>query len=404
MLIKKLDSLSFIGIRPTRPLRVLVVQNHCRGFGGDDVVVANESSLLMTQGHEVSIWALRNGDLNGWQDNLAVALNAVYNHRAKAELNQRIREFRPDVMHCHNLFPRITPAAYDAAREANVPVVQTLHDFRTFCCVGAFLHRNGLPCELCVNGSSYWGAWHRCYRKSWFGSVLFAFALDTHRRHQTLQRQIQCFIAPSEAAKRRFVAAGLPGERIRVKPNFISDPGYTLRADRKGGVFVGRLSQEKGLMTLMEAWRGINYPLILVGDGPLMADLRRWSNHWMTWGGHQPNSEVGGFMRNAEFLVMPSLWIEGFPMVIAEAFAHGLPVIASRLGAMAEIIEDGVTGLLFNPGDSQDLAAKVSWAVANPERMLQMGIAARRVYELKYTAQENYHQLMQIYRDALAVI
>jgi len=380
--------------------RVLIVQNHYIGFGGDDVVVAAETSLLQSKGHEVSLWILRNDDLIYLGPKIETALNSTYNHKVKAALAKHIAEFRPDVMHCHNLFPRITPAAYDAAREANVPVVQTLHDFRSFCCAGAFLYRKGQPCERCVTGSSYWGAWHRCYRESWVGSLVLAHALDVHRRRLTLQQQVQRFIAPSAASKSRFVAAGLPNERIIVKPNFIKDPGYKLFEIRNGALFVGRLSPEKGLMTLIKAWEHICYPLQILGNGPLMESLNMISNPWLKLLGHQPNNEVGSFMRQARFLVMPSEWIETFGMVIVEAFANGLPVIASRLGAMAEIIDDGVTGLHFTPGDSNDLAAKINWAIANPICMIEMGNAARRVYEAKYNEHENYRQLIQIYDEA----
>lgn len=382
-------------------MRVLIVQNHCIGFGGDDVVVANESLLLKSHGHQVSIWSLRNDDLTSFGSKVEVVLNAAYNRKAKIGLSQRIAEFRPDVMHCHNLFPQITPAAYDAANEANIPVVQTLHDFRAFCCIAAFLHRNDQQCMRCVTGSSYWGAWHRCYRNSWLGSVLFAHALASHRRQLTLQQKIQRFIALSEASKNQFIAAGLPDTRIRIKPNFIFDPGYPLRESRDGALFVGRLSPEKGLATLITAWEDIQYPLRILGSGMLMSTLSQTANPWLTWLGHQPNAEVGQYMRQAKFLVMPSEWIEGFPLVLVESFAHGLPVIASRLGAMAEIIDDGITGLLFTPGDTRDLTAKITWAIAHPERMTAMGHAARRVYEQRYTPDENYRQLMQIYGEAI---
>ncbi|MCD2448925.1 glycosyltransferase family 4 protein [Methylicorpusculum oleiharenae] len=385
-------------------MRILIIQNHYIGFGGDDVVVAAETSLLQSKGHEVSLWSLRNDDLTHLRPKIETALNLTYNHKVKAALAKHIAKFRPDVMHCHNLFPRITPAAYDAAREANVPIVQTLHDFRSFCCAGAFLYRKELPCELCVTGSSYWGAWHRCYRGSWVGSLVLSHTLDFHRRHKTLQRQIQRFIAPSEASKYRFVAAGLPDDRIIVKPNFIKDPGYILCENRKGALFAGRLSPEKGITTLIKAWEHIRYPLSILGNGPLMKNLQRIPNPCLTFLGHQPNSEVGRFMSQAEFLVMPSEWIETFGMVIVEAFAYGLPVIASRLGAMAEIIDDGVTGLHFISGDANDLAAKVNWAISHPERMAEMGVAARRVYEARYNEHENYRQLIQIYESAQAKV
>ena len=383
-------------------LRILIVQNHYIGFGGDDIVVANESSLLSAKGHEVSSYAVHNKDLTGVGSYIHTALNLTYSRESKAQLARHIAGFRPHVMHCHNLFPRITVSAYDAAAEAGVPIVQTLHDFRSVCCINAYLFRNGRICELCVGGSSYWGAWHRCYRDSFAGSLITARALHLQRRAGTLQHRVGCFIALSESSRRKFIAAGLPQERIVVKPNFMFDPGPPPASSRHGALFVGRLSPEKGLQTLVTAWERIDYPLSILGGGPLQLSLSPDLGRRVSLRGHRPHTEVGPAMRLARFLVMPSEYIEGFPMVIAEAFSNGLPVIASRLGTMAEVIEDGVTGLHFQAGDPDDLAEKVSWAVAHGDRMAQMGAAARRVYETHFSDATNYRALMSIYREAIS--
>jgi len=384
------------------PLRILVVQNHYVGFAGDDVVVANESSLLSTKGHEVSLWSVHNKDLTNLRSRVHTALNLTYSRQSKDRLSRHIAEFRPDVMHCHNLFPQITVSAYDAAAEAGIPIVQTLHDFRSVCCINAFLYRKGRICELCVTGSPYWGAWHRCYRNSLVGSFVAAHALDRQRRAGTLQQRVDCFIALSEPSRRQFIAAGLPEARIVVKPNFMSDPGTPPSASRHGALFVGRLSPEKGVQTLVKAWEGIEFPLRILGGGPLRLDLSADLRRWISVLGHRPHAEVGPEMRKARFLVMPSEYIEGFPMVIVEAFANGLPVIASRLGTMADVIEDGVTGLHFTAGDPDDLAIKVAWAINHSDRIAKMGSAARRVYESRYSEETNYHSLLTIYREAIS--
>ena len=383
-------------------LRILVVQNHYIGFGGDDVVVASESSLLSAKGHEVSLWSLHNKELTTLRSRIDTALNLTYSRPSKAQLSRHIAEFRPQVMHCHNLFPRITVSAYDAAAEAGVPIVQTLHDFRSSCCINGFLYRNGRICELCVGGSSYWGAWHRCYRNSWVGSFVTARALDRQRREGTLHRGVGCFIALSEPSRRQFIAAGLPEERIVVKPNSIPDPGIPPAGPRQGALFVGRLSPEKGLQTLLKAWESIEFPLRILGGGPLHLTIPAALGRWISVLGHRPHAEVGPAMQQAQFLVMPSEYIEGFPMVIVEAFANGLPVIASRLGTMADVIEDRVTGLLFTVGDPDDLAAKVAWALAHSDRMAEMGLAARRVYDERFSEETNYRALVAIYRDTIS--
>jgi glycosyltransferase involved in cell wall biosynthesis len=380
--------------------RVLIVQNHCVGFGGDDVVVANEAALLAAKGHDVSLWTLRNDELKGVVRVFDAARHLAYNRATRDELARHIAGFRPDVMHCHNLFPRITLSAYDAAAQCGVPVVQTLHDFRSVCCANAFLYRDGKTCERCVEGSPYWGAWFGCYRGSRIGSLLVAHALDMHRRAGTLQRKVQRFIALSQASRHKAIEAGLPAERVAVKANFTADPGRPPQVARDGALYVGRLSPEKGVTLLAEAWKRIGYPLDVLGTGPSAPALQCGATGPVTLRGHRRADEVALAMRRARFLVMPSLAPEGFPLVIAEAFANGLPVVASRIGTLAEAIDDGVTGLHFSTGDAADLARKVEWAIAHPGRMAEMGNAAREMYEQRYSAEANYPQMMRIYEEA----
>jgi glycosyltransferase involved in cell wall biosynthesis len=232
--------------------------------------------------------------------------------------------------------------------------------------------------------------------------LITARALDRQRRTGTLQQRVGYFIALSEPSRRKFIAAGLPAERIVVKPNYASDPGTPLAGSRHGALFVGRLSPEKGLQTLLKAWDGIEYPLRILGGGPLQLSLSANLSRWISVLGHRPHAEIEPAMRQARFLVMPSEYIEGFPMVIVEAFANGLPVIASRLGTMADVIEDGVTGLHFTAGNPDDLAAKVSWAITHTDRIAQMGSSARQVYEKRYSEETSYQSLLTIYRAAIS--
>lgn len=380
--------------------RVLIVQDHCVGFGGDDVVVANESALLASKGHAVSLWTLRNDELRGLRGMVEGAWHLAYSAAVRDRLARHIAEFRPDVMHCHNLFPRITLSAYDAAAQCGVPVVQTLHDFRSVCCANAFLYRDGKACERCVRGSTYWGAWHGCYRGSRLASLVVAQALDAHRRAGTLQHKVQRFIALSQASRRKCIEAGLPAQRVAVKPNFAVDPGRPPPVARDGALFVGRLTPEKGIATLTEVWKDIDYPLEVLGTGPSAQLLQRAAGGAVALRGHLGAADVARSMQRASFLVLPSVAHEGFPMVIAEAFANGLPIVASRIGTLAETIDDGVTGLHFSAGDAADLARKVAWAIDHPERMAQMGHTARRVYEQRYSAEPNYPQLIRIYEEA----
>lgn len=385
-------------------MRVLFAHNYYQQSGGEDAVVANEQRILSQHAHDVRLFSVSNDDIAGTWMKLKTAWQTPYAPAGRERLRDQIVDFRPEIVHVHNFFPLLTPAIYDACREARVPVVQTLHNYRTIC-AGSQLMRNGRPCEDCVGASPYKAVLHKCYRDSRLGSFAVARMIGVHNRKDTWRKKVDQFIALTEFARSRFVDGGLPAEKISVKPNFVADPETSGKGDgsnREGALFVGRLSAEKGVGTLLQAWKSIDVSLAIAGDGPLAEPLRETVTGMSSarWLGRLSPENVTEAMRSAELLIMPSEWYEGFPMVLVEAFSCGLPVIASRLGGMAEIIEDGVTGLHFTPGDAEDLTNKVRWAAAHPKEMRAMGRQARQTYEQKYTPDVNYTQLMAIYEAA----
>ncbi len=314
-----------------------------------------------------------------------------------------LREARPDVVHFHNTFPLISPSAYAACRAAGVPVVQTLANYRLLC-PGATFVRDGRPCEDCTRHAVPWpGVLHRCYRDGAAATATVAAMLVTHRLLRTWTRMVDVFVAPTDFARRKFVEGGLPERRVRVKPNFVDpDPGV---GGHRGdyALFAGRLSTEKGVDTLLRAWGRLGVaapPLKVVGAGPLEATLAEGAPPAVEALGWRPRVEVLALMKEAAFLVFPSDCYESFGLGMAEAFATGLPVIASRRGAMAEVVEDGRTGLHFEPGDADDLAAKVVWARAHRAELARMGRTARLEYEARYTPARNHELLADIYRAA----
>ncbi len=385
-------------------MKIVLLHNNYQQPGGEDAVFEAEKVLLDRMGHEIIPFVEDNARLNGMSA-LKAARNTIWSREAQGKLRQLIRETRPDVAHFHNTFLMISPAAYYACKEARVPVVQTLHNYRLIC-PGALLMREGRVCEDCVGRAIPWsGVVHGCWRSSRAGTAVVAAMLAVHRLMKTWSKQVDLYIALTEFARRKFIEGGLPAEKIVVKPNFVApDPGEGQHA---GGyaLFVGRLSPEKGVVTLLRAWKRLKgVPLKVVGDGPLREEVqglgRREGLTEVEVLGQKPREEVLGLMHEAKVLVFPSRCYEGFPMTIAEAFACGLPVIASRLGAMAEIVEDQRTGLLFRPGDPENLAEKVEWAWGHPKELAEMGREARREYEQKYTAEKNYEILMEIYERA----
>ena len=384
-------------------MRILQVHNFYQQAGGEDVVVSNEQALLKKHRHQVSLYSVSNDSIKGLFGKIRTAWQTPYSPGAKERLTNAIAAFGPDVVHVHNFFPLLTPSAYDACRNASVPVVQTLHNYRNIC-AGSNLMRDGRLCTDCIGGSPYQAALHGCYRDSRVGSLAVARMVDVHRRKGTWQTKVDRFIAMTKFAKAMFVRANFPETRITVKPNFVEYPITDVDAPtfRTGALFVGRLSMEKGIHTLLGAWPFLDTPLRVIGDGPLLDAVLDLQTKNIACLGRKSPSEVANEMECASCLIFPSECYEGFPITLAESFSHALPVIASRLGAMAEIIEDEVTGLLFTPGDAEDLTAKVRWATEHPEEMRLMGANARQVYEQKYTPEVNYRQLMAIYAEAIA--
>lgn len=384
-------------------MRILLIHNRYQQRGGEDAVFEAESALLRDHGHDVLEFVKDNRDSDS-DNRVRLAVNAIWSQSTRGEIAALMRQHRPDVAHFHNTHIRISPAAYYTVREYGVPVVQTLHNFRLICPSATFF-RDEKVCEDCLGKAFAWpGVRHACYRDSRSASITVATNLTIHRALGTWTKQVDRYLALTNLAKAKFVEGGLPEEKIVVKPNFAPDrrcaPNGT-RSPRTGALYVGRLSKEKGLLTLIQAWRGLAAPLTVVGDGPLYEVVSHSDLPYVQALGRKSAEEVAIAMHQASFLVMPSEWYEGFALVLVESFCQGLPVIASRLGAMAEIVEDGVTGLHFAPGNSKDLAAKVRWAHERPDEMLRMGENARKVYEEKYSPDANYPQLMRIYEEAI---
>lgn len=387
-------------------MRVLVVHNRYRQPGGEDEVVRSETKLLRDQGNDVSQFEADNGNIEGLVALVKTAALTVYSPRARDDVRDRIKTFRPDIVHVHNWFPRLSPSIYDACRDANVPVVQTLHNYRLLC-LNAVMHRDGKPCDVCVNRGIAWpGILHGCYRGSRAGSAVVATMLATHRVLGTWTNKVSAFIALNEGAKNRFVSAGIPSEKITVKPNFVDVCLPSRRGNGGYALFVGRLSKEKGISTLLSAWRLLEptYKLRIIGDGPLASMVVNAvsTSQNVEWLGSRAHDEVIKFMTDASFLIFPSECEEQFGLAVIEAFAVGTPVIASRRGAPAEILQDGRTGRLFTPGDARELAEITRWAFANTDKMREMGSFARMEYENKYTPSMNYSILKRIYKDAIA--
>ena len=383
-------------------MRILSIHNLYQIRGGEDESRETEERLLREKGHHVDVYE-ENNKRAPTLGKLQLAFRTIWSVESYKTVRNLLRKGNYDLIHVQNFFPLISPSVYYAAKAEGVPVVQTIRNYRLLCPNSQFF-REGRVCEDCLGKFVPWpGVVHACYRDSRLTTAVVTAMLTVHRIIATWEKMVDVYITLTEFASQKLIQGGLPSNKIVVKPNFVlSDPGPGAGS---GGyaLFVGRLSREKGLDTVLGAWELLQQkiPLKIVGDGPLAemvqeATLRIPEVEWL---GRRPLSQVYELMGEAKFLIFSSEWYETFGRVAVEAFAKGTPVIAANIGAIAELVESGHTGLLFRPGDRQDLIRQIEWANTHPEELMQMRRKARAEFQAKYTPEENYRQLMRIYQN-----
>ncbi len=386
-----------------------VLMAHCfyRELGGENLSFQAEVDLLRAHEQPIAVWTRDNREIDGYGriGRAMLAARTVWSVDAHRELRRILARERPGIAHFQNTFPLMSPSVYGACRRRGVAVVQTLRNYRLVCPSGV-LYRDGAVCEDCVGRSVAWpGVLHACYRDSRPQSAVVATMLSTHGALGTWRDDVDLYVVPSEYGRRRFIEWGLPEDAVVSKPNFIApDPGVRV-GQGSYALFVGRLTEEKGIRTLLRAWERVGVlPLRIVGEGKLADEVRQAAvarPGMIEWLGPRGHDAVLELVKGAAVVVFPSEWYETFGRVAIEAYACGVPVLASRLGAMAEVVDDGVTGLLFTPGDADDLASTVERACADTTALTAMGWAARSAYEDRYTPERNYEMLTAIYRMAL---
>ncbi len=388
-------------------MKVLVVHNHYQQAGGEDAVVRDEVALLRHFGHEVLLHERSNEELNALPafGKVSRMLRMDWSDQSCREIRGLIREFKPQVVHFHNIFFMLTPSVYYACREEKVPVVQSLHNFRMLCANG-LLFRDGGVCEDCLTKSRWEGVKHGCYRNSPVLSFLVGRMSQEHRRRKTWERCVDRYVTATEFTRRKYIANGLAADKVLVKPHFVyPDPG--LSAQHEGyALFAGRLSEEKGVAMLLAAWEKIkDFPLRVLGDGPLSGKLKDLARQRdiknVEFLGFLSPEEYGAALAKASFVVIPSICYENFPRMVVEAYSRGIPVVASRLGSMEEIVKDGRTGLLFEPGKPEQLIDRCRFLIDNPAELVRLRRSARQEYEERYTIGKNHEQLMHSYQQAI---
>jgi glycosyltransferase involved in cell wall biosynthesis len=385
-------------------MRILLVHNAYQNKGGDDSVFFAEADLLRLSGHIVKTLIISNDEIKGIGSKLSTALLAPYNPFGSRIVRDAITAHQPDIVHVHNFFPRLSASVFSACAKAKIPTIWTLHNYR-IACLNGVLFRDGEPCQLCLGKLPVQGILRRCYRGSIMGSLSVAAMVALNRKCGTWVDKVDRFIILAESSKKIFVAAGIPEQKIFVKPNFVhsraTEAGQlTLR---NGALFVGRLSPEKGVDTMIEAWKGLDIPLTVIGSGPDASVMKKMAknNTSITFMDHLSHADVQSAMAAAQVLVVPSRWFEPFGMVVVEAMSASTPVIASRIGALAGIVLDGTSGWLFKPGDPNDLRRVVMKVFASPADLPRIGEQARKLYEKRFSPTRNLEMLISVYESAI---
>lgn len=376
-------------------MRVLVLHSrYLSGISGENQVVADEARILRGAGHDVITWQPA---VDPSTTGTRMAAQAIWSTSTSERVRRLVDEHGPDVIHVHSLFPRLSPTVLRAA-PSRIPVVMTLHNFRFMCLPATYL-RDGRICEDCAGRVPWRGVWHRCYRESRAASAALATSLSLHRAIKTFSR-VDLFLAVSRFVRDKHLQAGGADAPILVKPNFA--PATERRSSPGDAVFfIGRITPEKGLDTVVDALpEGLE--LVVVGDGSARAHLEARGEKRIRFVGAVDASTVSELLRSARALVVPSRWYEGQPRVILEAFAAGVPVIASRIGGLPELVEGGVNGYLVDPGDEAGWREALTRVLDDDESSF-LGRGAYETWRRRFTPEIAVTALEQAYAQALAL-
>jgi len=387
-------------------MHILMIHNRYLERGGEDETVESETNLLREHGHQVDVLVRDNREIlrsSRW----VTAVGAIWSASSARMVTAALRKQHYDVMHVQNFFPLFSPSILYAARRLGVPVVLSLHNYRLLC-VNGLLYRGEEVCTRCVRKPIPWPAiWYGCYRGSRAGSAAVVGMQLVHRALGTWHNQVDVFVTFSQFARTLLVQSGMPAERLVVRPHFVApDPGEGPDV-RHHVLYVGRLTVGKGIRDLLTAWERIDspWPLHVIGDGPLAPEVKQWASEHsnIKYLGRLSRHEVYAQMRQAWLLVLPSRYFETFGRVVVEAFATGTPVVVPAHGALAELITPGQTGMLVEAGNHHSLTTVLQTLLAQPAHLRIMGRKARRVYEQRFTAEQGYLHLMEIYQQARAL-
>ncbi|HET9744725.1 MAG TPA: glycosyltransferase family 4 protein [Chitinophagaceae bacterium] len=388
-------------------MRILFIHNRYKRYGGEDMAVESETSVLADKGHEVKTIFFDNNPIRGFGARVKAAFSSIYNFSSVRKVAGTIKEFDPDIIHIHNMFFIASPSVIYVASRYKVPVVMTLHNYRLIC-ANALLLRDSKPCELCVNKKfPTSGIRYKCYRDSAIESGLVTTITGLHKVIGTWKNKVTAYITLNEFSRSKFLYSSLrlPPEKIITKPNFVADPGDGHEQREEFFLFAGRITREKGAHILTRAFANMpDQKIKIVGDGPEKKLLEQEFKHYpnISFMGHLDTQQVKDYMKRCRAFICPSIWYEGTPLTVIEAFASGTPVIASRLGVLCESITDGHNGFHFTAGDAVDLEKKIEIFLRETANGKMLYNNARQTYLEKYHPEIHYRAILKIYENAIA--
>jgi glycosyltransferase involved in cell wall biosynthesis len=377
-----------------------MVHNAYQVRGGEDSVFENECSMLECSS-KVNIYLENNDSISSAFSKLLASINVSFSISVFLKFQKYLKVNSPDIVHVHNYFPKISPAIFYACKFSGVPVVHTLHNFRAICPTATLMY-DGVVNETSMKKGSFWTVPKKVYKDSYFGTAVLAFATEFHKKIGTWRYTVDGYIALTRFSKDKYIEAGWPADKIFVKPNFVTDPGEVSNKREKYVLFVGRLGDEKGIDFLLNTFSKSDFSLKIAGDGPLLDLVKNCQSTNIEYLGRLSKEDVSARMKEASCLVMASTWYEGFPMVIVEGMAHGLPIVVPNLGNMASVVEHGVNGLHYEPKSSDDLLASIDVLISNKAMNHKLSSGARNTYLQNYTEDINRAQLLDIYKQVSA--
>jgi len=387
-------------------MRILQVNDTTEKYGGAEVYVHNLLKLLRDNGHKVEIFGSEK-----FQNKLSF-ITRFYDPFIYFKFSKKIKEFKPDIIHCHNICRTISPSVLHAAKKHKIPIVMTVHDFHLICPKTWFIYKDG---KLCKYGFGWRCLFSNChtFKRGWKYFIYHLFKiLKVWLHRKIIRNNINIFITPSEILG-EWIKKSLDVKNVKTVPNFIdiSNIKYTPIKDTKNILYVGRLSKEKGLEYLIKAMPVIldkipDSKLIIVGRGPEKEKLERLSQtlkieRKIMFKGYVSEKELMRCYQDSEIVVVPSNWAENFPLVTLEAMAYGRPIIVSDIFGLSERIKNNDVGFLFNPADPKDLADKIINLLSDFNLAKKMSKNARKKVEKEYSSETHYKELMKVYRGLL---